>query len=91
MKSGQQLSRSQRLLSRETIEKLGNEVVRLSDGLERHGLVDYQYGVWEDEIIAGTWLCPKLVALSGMADSLLAVLEDCLDLYEPDGRGAQSR
>ena len=52
MGSGQQLSRPQRLLSRETIEKLGNEVVRLSDGLERHGLVDYQYGVWEDEIVA---------------------------------------
>lgn len=52
MQSGQQQSRSQRLLSQDTIEKLGNEVVRLCDGLERHGLVDYQYGVWEEQIVA---------------------------------------
>jgi len=68
MQSGQ---KSHRLLSQDTIEKLGNEIVRLSDGLERHGLVDYQYGVWEDQIVA--------------------VLEDCLDLYEADEKGTRSR
>ncbi|KAK7570727.1 hypothetical protein V3481_019269 [Fusarium oxysporum f. sp. vasinfectum] len=31
---------------------MGNELVRLCDGIERHGLVDYQYGVWEDQITA---------------------------------------
>jgi hypothetical protein len=40
-------------MSQATVEKLGSELVRLCDGLERHGLVDYQYGVWEDQIIAG--------------------------------------
>lgn len=54
--SGRQLSRTQRLMSQATVEKLGNELVRLCDGLERHGLVDYQYGVWEDQIIAGKCL-----------------------------------
>ena len=61
MQSGQ---KSHRLLSQDTIEKLGNEIVRLSDGLERHGLVDYQYGVWEDQIVAG------MLALSAVSPSL---------------------
>ncbi|PHH80317.1 hypothetical protein CDD82_1845 [Ophiocordyceps australis] len=50
MESGQKLSRSQSLLSEDTIKKMGDEIIRLCDGIERHGLVDYQYGVWEEEI-----------------------------------------
>ncbi|KOS19035.1 hypothetical protein ESCO_000565 [Escovopsis weberi] len=50
MSSGQQLSRSQTLLSHATIKKLGDELIQLCDGIERHGLVDYQYGVWEERI-----------------------------------------
>ncbi|KAH7318710.1 hypothetical protein B0I35DRAFT_451436 [Stachybotrys elegans] len=50
MSSGQQLSRAQRLMSHETVSKMGNELVRLCDLIERHGLVDYQYGVWEEQI-----------------------------------------
>lgn len=30
---------------------MGAEIVRLCDGVERHGLVDYQYGVLEEQII----------------------------------------
>ncbi|RBR08338.1 uncharacterized protein FIESC28_10284 [Fusarium coffeatum] len=48
----QQLSRSQTLVSKAMIKKMGNELIRLCDGIERHGLVDYQYGVWEDQITA---------------------------------------
>uniref|UniRef100_A0A8H7NGS4 Uncharacterized protein n=1 Tax=Bionectria ochroleuca TaxID=29856 RepID=A0A8H7NGS4_BIOOC len=68
--SGRQLSRAQRLMSQTTVEKLGSELVRLCDGLERHGLVDYQYGVWEDQIIA--------------------VLEECLDLFDSEDRADTS-
>jgi len=50
MESGQQLGRSQRLMSEDTVKKMGDELIRLCDGIERHGLVDYQYGVWEDQI-----------------------------------------
>ncbi|CAI4210349.1 unnamed protein product [Parascedosporium putredinis] len=39
------------LLSKDDMEKMGKELVRLCDGVERHGLVDYQYGVWEEQII----------------------------------------
>lgn len=56
MSSSQQLSRSQRIMSQETIKKLGDELIRLCDGIESHGLVDYQYGVWEDRIEASMLL-----------------------------------
>ncbi|KAL6360226.1 hypothetical protein LRP88_05929 [Fusarium phalaenopsidis] len=48
-----QPSRSQSLMSKAMIKKMGNELIRLCDGIERHGLVDYQYGVWEEQITAG--------------------------------------
>ncbi|KAI1036841.1 hypothetical protein LB503_003122 [Fusarium chuoi] len=44
MTSPQQLSRTQSLVSKAMIKKMGNELIRLCDGIERHGLVDYQYG-----------------------------------------------
>ncbi|KAF4974401.1 hypothetical protein FZEAL_8693 [Fusarium zealandicum] len=50
MTSSQQLSRSQSLMPKAMIKKMGNELIRLCDGIERHGLVDYQYGVWEEHI-----------------------------------------
>ncbi|KXX78872.1 hypothetical protein MMYC01_204764 [Madurella mycetomatis] len=49
--SGQQLQRSQSLIPQEGLQKMGKELVRLCDSIERHGLVDYQYGVWEERII----------------------------------------
>ncbi|KAF4455926.1 hypothetical protein F53441_1864 [Fusarium austroafricanum] len=45
MTSSQHLSRAQSLVSKAMIKKMGNELIRLCDGIERHGLVDYQYGV----------------------------------------------
>ncbi|PNY27382.1 Uncharacterized protein TCAP_02694 [Tolypocladium capitatum] len=50
MESGQQLSESQRPMPEETLNKMGDELIRLCDSIERHGLVDYQYGVWEEQI-----------------------------------------
>jgi hypothetical protein len=40
------------------VKKMGHELIRLCDGIERHGLVDYQYGVWEERITAGMVLQP---------------------------------
>ncbi|KAL2135344.1 hypothetical protein VTI74DRAFT_8870 [Chaetomium olivicolor] len=51
MESGQQLQRSQSLIPLEGLQKMGKDLVRLCDSIERHGLVDYQYGVWEERII----------------------------------------
>jgi len=41
------------LLRAEFLERMARELIRLCDGMERHGLVDYQMGVWEEEIIDG--------------------------------------
>lgn len=63
------------LLSKDDLEKMGKELVRLCDGIERHGLVDYQYGVWEEQIITGKCvhrLCARLgVASERFARELL--------------------
>ncbi|KEZ39633.1 hypothetical protein SAPIO_CDS9561 [Scedosporium apiospermum] len=48
------------LLSKDDLEKMGKELVRLCDGIERHGLVDYQYGVWEEQIITVLTECLDL-------------------------------
>ena len=40
-------------LQGDALERMGRELVRLCDGMERHGLVDYQMGVWEEEIVSG--------------------------------------
>ena len=53
MDSNQSLQRSQSIIPRDGLEKMGKELVRLCDSIERHGLVDYEYGVWEEQIIAG--------------------------------------
>lgn len=39
-----------RPLSLKTVYRMGDELIRLCDGIEQYGLVDYQLGVWEDEI-----------------------------------------
>lgn len=54
MESGVPLQRGQTLISEDGLRKMGKEIVRLCDGIDRHGLVDYEYGVWEEPIIAST-------------------------------------
>ncbi|KAG7105339.1 hypothetical protein HYQ44_016651 [Verticillium longisporum] len=50
-KSGRPPQRSQTPMTEETIIKMGKELTRLCDGIERHGLIDYDYGVWEEDVI----------------------------------------
>ena len=42
------------MMAAPSMEVLGRELVRLCDGIEKFGLVDYQMGVAEDQIIEGT-------------------------------------
>ncbi|KAK4127475.1 hypothetical protein N657DRAFT_564886 [Parathielavia appendiculata] len=51
MEAGQPLQRPQSLVPQEGLQKMGDELVRMCDSIERHGLVDYQYGVWEEQIV----------------------------------------
>ncbi len=78
----------QSYLQEDFLEKMGRELVRLCDGMERHGLVDYQMGVWEEEIISSR----SIIAFSciSKADSTV-VLTQCLDLLENlEDNGAQA-
>lgn len=38
-------------MNQQTLETLSRELVRLCDSVEKHGLVDYQMGVAEEEIM----------------------------------------
>ncbi|KAI3323149.1 hypothetical protein HD806DRAFT_102259 [Xylariaceae sp. AK1471] len=51
LESGLPPQRGQTLVSEEYLRKMGQEIVRLCNSIERHGLVDYEYGVWEELII----------------------------------------
>ncbi|KAK5157669.1 hypothetical protein LTR04_005342 [Oleoguttula sp. CCFEE 6159] len=71
----------QSLLEIDFMERMGRELVRLCDNVEKHGLVDYQMGVWEEEIItrkAQTFL--SLHVLHPVDFEI--VLTACLDLAE---------
>ncbi|KAJ6117932.1 hypothetical protein N7523_005683 [Penicillium sp. IBT 18751x] len=45
------------LLSRECMEEMGKVLIQLCDQLEEHGLVDYQMGIWEEEILGALGQC----------------------------------
>ncbi|KAF2431597.1 hypothetical protein EJ08DRAFT_669953 [Tothia fuscella] len=49
--SGQRPLPPSSLMESDQMESMGKELVRLCDIMEKHGLVDYQMGVWEEEII----------------------------------------
>lgn len=41
------------LIGRDQMESMGRDLIQLCDQLEQHGLVDYQMGIWEEEILCG--------------------------------------
>ncbi|KAJ5826166.1 hypothetical protein N7474_003304 [Penicillium riverlandense] len=49
------------LLRRERLEAMGKVLIHLCDQLEQHGLVDYQVGVWEEEILCVLGQCLDLI------------------------------
>lgn len=52
IEGGGQLARGQSMITEENAQKMMDDLVRLCDNIERYGLVDYQYGVWEEQIAA---------------------------------------
>jgi hypothetical protein len=38
-------------MSQDFIKKMAKDLIRMCNGVEKHGLVDYQYGVAEERII----------------------------------------
>ncbi|KAL8863377.1 MAG: hypothetical protein Q9178_000058 [Gyalolechia marmorata] len=52
LSSGQRPPRPQTVLRKEDLERMADTLVQHCDSLERYGLVDYQMGVWEEEIMS---------------------------------------
>lgn len=50
--TGQRPQPPKTLIDYDFLEKMGTQLVKNCDNMEKHGLVDYQMGVWEEEIIA---------------------------------------
>lgn len=59
--TGQRPQAPQSIIEYDFIEKMGNKLVKNCDNMEKHGLVDYQMGVWEEEITASA--CNPSIAL----------------------------
>ncbi|KAF1950003.1 hypothetical protein CC80DRAFT_427767 [Byssothecium circinans] len=55
--TGQRPQPPQQLIEYDYLEKMGTQLVKNCDNMEKHGLVDYQMGVWEEEIIAMLTAC----------------------------------
>ncbi|KAJ5302166.1 hypothetical protein N7508_007029 [Penicillium antarcticum] len=49
------------LIRRDRLEAMGKDLIRLCDQLEQHGLVDYQMGIWEEEILSVLGQCLDLM------------------------------
>ena len=54
LESGQRIQHPQNLITQDFINKMAKDLIRMCDSIEKHGLVDYQYGVAEEQIIMGT-------------------------------------
>lgn len=60
LESGMRLPPNQSLMSQETINKMARHLIKMCDLVEKHGLVDYQYGVAEEQIMAILMECLDL-------------------------------
>lgn len=69
MRTAQELPPGQSILDADTIEILGQEIVKLCDGIEKTGLVDYQMGVAEERIISSKLLSHAVLCTSNPADT----------------------
>lgn len=56
---GQQIIAPHSLMSQEFINKMIKDLIRMCDGIESHGLVDYQYGVAEERIVLSKFFILK--------------------------------
>lgn len=51
LQAGQRIKHPQSLMTQDFINKMAKDLIRMCDAVEKHGLVDYQYGVAEEQII----------------------------------------
>lgn len=67
--TGQRPQPPQTLIDHDFLEKMGTQLVKNCDAMEKHGLVDYQMGVWEEEIIAMLTTCMDLLEAAGIGSA----------------------
>lgn len=79
--TGQRPELPQSLMDYDFMESMGKELVRLCDMMEKHGLVDYQMGVWEEEII-NRGLSFHTCFIRRSDTDQIPVLTSCLDQLE---------
>ncbi|OOF91129.1 hypothetical protein ASPCADRAFT_57730, partial [Aspergillus carbonarius ITEM 5010] len=60
LQTGRQPSQTS-LLSGDAMDNLGKELIQICDRMEPHGLVDYQMGIWEEEILSIMGQCLDIV------------------------------
>jgi len=48
--TGQRPQPPRSIIDARYLKDMGKDLIRLCDVMEKHGLVDYQMGVWEEEI-----------------------------------------
>ena len=65
--TGQRPQHPKTLIDYDSLEKMGNQLIKNCDNMEKHGLVDYQMGVWEEEIVASSFCCPAFPPISRTA------------------------
>lgn len=86
--TGQRPHHPQSLMESDQMEGMGKALVRLCDIMEKHGLVDYQMGVWEEEIIGRKYYFAFSVTVT--VPDPLAVLNTCLDLLEEQSENSRA-
>jgi hypothetical protein len=87
--TGQRPQPPKTLIDYNFLEKMGTQLVKHCDNMEKHGLVDYQMGVWEEEIVASK--CLLVASLPIRPANCSVVLTSCLDLLEDIGAGASAQ
>ncbi|WPH03525.1 Hypothetical protein R9X50_00640500 [Acrodontium crateriforme] len=60
IRRGQRLQEPQTVMTQQALDQLARELLRLCDNIEKHGLVDYQMGVAEEEIMNLIIRCQSL-------------------------------
>lgn len=83
IQSGRGLREPQSIMSAQNLERLAQELIKLCDNVERHGLVDYQMGVAEEEIIEREWIFPRLGCSIKYVLTVIVLLR-CVQLLDPN-------
>ena len=68
--NNQPLEGNQSLMDVPLLERLSSELIRLCDNVEKHGLVDYQMGVAEEEIMERKYRAVTLLTREFRSDGV---------------------